>query len=64
MSTIPITVAERAERERQVAQALHAGEMEGLVVTEATKADVDSYVAGDIDLLELDARVRARYRLS
>jgi len=61
MSITTITTAQRAERERQVAEALHSGEMEGLPASEATKADTDKYVAGEIDLVELEARVRARY---
>ena len=42
-------------------QAIHSGEMEGLSVTDATKADTDEYVTGQIDLDELAAKVRARY---
>lgn len=61
MSITTITTAQRAERERQVAEAIHSGEMEGLPTSEETKADADKYVAGEIDLAELEARVRTRY---
>ncbi len=61
MSTTTISAAERAERERVIAEAIHSGEMEGLRVTDATKADTDKYVAGEIDLDQLAAMVRARY---
>lgn len=42
-----ISAAEHAERERIIAAAIHSGEMEGLHVTEATKADTDKYIDGD-----------------
>ncbi|MDR1387942.1 MAG: antitoxin VbhA family protein [Propionibacteriaceae bacterium] len=61
MSIMTITTTQRAERERQVAEAIHSGEMEGLHTSEATKADAGKYVAGEIDLGELEARVRTRY---
>jgi len=61
MSTTTIADAQRAERELQVAEAIHSGEMEGLHMTQATKADAGKYVAGEIDLAELEERVRARY---
>lgn len=61
MSITTSTPAQRAERERQVAEAIHSGEMEGLPTSDATKADADKYIAGEIDLAELEARVRARY---
>ena len=64
MPITTITTAERAERERKVAEALHSGEMEGLHATDATKADAGKYVAGEIDLTELEARVRARYGIA
>lgn len=52
-----------AERARRVSEAIHSGEMEGLTVTTATRADADEYIAGRIDSDELVARVRARYGL-
>jgi len=53
------------ERARRIAleQAEHSGEMEGMHVDPATKADVTEYVAGQIDSDELVARTRARYGL-
>ncbi|WP_168187184.1 antitoxin VbhA family protein [Salinibacterium sp. UTAS2018] len=47
-----------------VEAASHSGEIEGLTVSEATRADADSYVAGTIDADELVDRVRARYGLN
>ncbi|WP_036284129.1 antitoxin VbhA family protein [Microbacterium luticocti] len=61
MSLTTITAAERAEREKAVTAAIHSGEMEGLPMTEATRADTADYVAGEIDLDQLEARVRSRY---
>lgn len=61
MSTTRITTAEQAERERVIAAAIHSGEMEGLSVTDETRADTDKYVAGELDLDELATKVRARY---
>lgn len=57
-----MTIAE--VRAQQVDAAIHSGELEGLVVSEATRTDADSYVAGTIDSNELVDRVRARYGLS
>lgn len=51
-------------RALQVEAALHSAEIEGLSVTEETRADADSYVAGVIDSSELVDRVRARYGLA
>lgn len=64
MSITTIAAAQRVERERQVAEAIHSGEMEGVLTSEATKVDADRYVAGEIDLAELEARVRARYGIA
>ena len=47
----------------RVDEAIHSAEIEGLVVSSDTRADADSYVAGQIDSQELVARVRARYGL-
>jgi hypothetical protein len=44
-------------------QAEHSGEMEGLHVDPATRADAEEWAAGRIDVDELVARVRARYGL-
>jgi hypothetical protein len=51
-------------RAQQVEAAIHSAEIEGLTVTDSTRADADSYVAGVIDSSELVDRVRARYGLS
>lgn len=63
MSITTITAAERAERERKVAEAIHSGEMEGLTVSAEARDDSAEYVAGRIDSAELVARARARYGL-
>lgn len=62
---LPPAVEERcaAARECQVAEAIHSGEMEGLHVSAAGRADAGEYVAGRIDSDELVARARARYGL-
>lgn len=49
------------ERRRRVEIAVHSGEMEGLGVTPATRADAEEYVDGRLTVQELRARVRARY---
>ena len=49
------------ERRRRVEIAEHSGEMEGLHVTPASRADAEEYVAGRISVRELRARVRARH---
>lgn len=47
-----------------VGKAIHSGEIEGLSVSDATRLDADSYIAGTIDSDELVDRVRARYGLA
>lgn len=64
MSHTTMTDAQRVDREHQVAEAIHSGEMEGLLTTEATKTDAGKYVADEIDLAELEDRVRARYGIA
>jgi hypothetical protein len=63
-NTIHITIApdERARR-FALAQAEHSGEMEGLHITPATRADAEEYATGRIDIHELVARGLARYGL-
>lgn len=56
-----VTDAQRGERERKVAEAIHSGEMEGLRTSDDTRADAGKYIAGEIDLAELEERVRSRY---
>ena len=63
-NTIQTTIAP-AERARRISleQAEHSGEMEGLRIRPATRADGEEYAAGRIDIDELVARGRARYGL-
>ena len=63
MSHTTMTDAQRVDREHQVAEAIHSGEMEGLSVSPAGRADAQEYIAGRIDSDELVARARARYGL-
>lgn len=63
MTTTIVTTTTEAERERRVAEAIHSGEMEGLSVSPAGRADAQEYIAGRIDSDELVARARARYGL-
>lgn len=58
-----VTLTTAAERELRVADAIHSGEMEGMHVDAATRADAAEYIAGNIDSDELVARARARYGL-
>jgi excisionase family DNA binding protein len=53
----------RAERQRVVEEAMHSNEMEGLPVTDATRADAVAYVSGKIDEDELVRLTRSRYGL-
>jgi hypothetical protein len=64
LRTTPATISP-AERARRFAleQAEHSGEMEGLHVDPATRADAQEYIAGRIEIDELVARTRARYGL-
>jgi hypothetical protein len=55
--------ADLQERRRRVEAAVHSGEMEGLTVTPATRADAEKYVDGAIGSSELVRQVRARYGL-
>lgn len=55
------TIESRAMQVETVAQ---SGEIEGLTVSADTRADADSYIAGQIDSDELVDRVRARYGLA
>lgn len=60
----PITPAETARRRTGLQQAEHSGEMEGLYITAATRADGEDYATGRIDIDEFVARGRARHGLS
>lgn len=64
MAASTITMTTEAERERRVAEAIHSGEMEGLGVSPAGRADAQEYIAGRIDSDELVARARARYGIA
>lgn len=59
-----ITVAEIARRRRLLEQSEHSGDMEGLHITAAARADGEDYATGRIDMDEFVARGRARYGLS
>jgi len=65
MSNTIQTAITPAERARRIAleQVEHSGEMEGLHITPAARADGEEYAAGRIDIDELVARGRARYGL-
>lgn len=63
MARSTVTTTTEAEREWRVAEAIHSGEMEGVHVSPAGRADAQEYVAGRIDSDELVARARARYGL-
>jgi hypothetical protein len=56
------TAAERARR-RIVDEAIHSGEMEGLSITDAARADVEEFVSGRIDADDLVTRAQARHGL-
>lgn len=64
MTSMETRENQRADRAHRVAEAIHNSEMEGLHVSEATKADAGQYVAGNIDLTELEERVRSRYGIN
>lgn len=63
MTTSTSTATTATQRAQRVSEAIHSGEMEGLTVTPAGRADADEYIAGHIDSDELVARARARYGL-
>lgn len=63
MATSSTTTTTEAEREHRVAEAIHNGEMEGLHVSPAGRADAQEYIAGRINSDELVTRARARYGL-
>jgi hypothetical protein len=57
------TEIQRADRTRVVTDARRSSELEGARSTDATRADQDAYVRGEIDIDQLGERVRARYGL-
>lgn len=62
MSTATTESAER--RRRATEDARHSSELEGSRSTDATRADQDAYVRGEIDVDQLGQRVSARYGLA
>lgn len=60
--TVELTEIER--RRRAIADARRSSELEGSRSTDATRADQDAYVRGEIDIEQLGERVRGRYGLS
>jgi len=55
--------AEQERRERAIRAARQTNQLEGTRSTDATRADQDAYVRGEIDVEQLGSRVRARYGL-
>ncbi len=51
-------------RRRAIDDARKSSELEGSRSTDATRADQDAYVKGEIDIEQLGHRVRERYGLS
>lgn len=51
-------------RRRAIDDARKSSELEGSRSTDATRADQDAYVRGEIDIEQLGRRVRERYGLS
>ena len=58
-----ITPVEIARRRSTLDQAEHSGNMEGLHITSAARADGEEYATGRIEIDEFVARGRARYGL-
>ncbi|QII05722.1 antitoxin VbhA family protein [Rhodococcoides fascians A25f] len=52
------------DRARAIHVARTNSALEGARSTDATRADQDAYVRGEIDIAELGHRVRSRYNLS
>lgn len=55
--------SDTARRRRAIEDARRSSELEGSRSTDATRADQDAYVRGEIDIEKLGERVRARYGL-
>ncbi|WP_338890877.1 hypothetical protein [Rhodococcus sovatensis] len=53
-----------SDRERAIDAARTNTALEGARSTDATRADQDAYVRGEIDIAELGQRVRSRYNLA
>lgn len=61
--TIEVT-SDLQRRRRAIDDARKSSELEGSRSTDATRADQDAYVRGEIDIEQLGRRVRERYGLS
>lgn len=62
--SIMTNASEVTRRQRVIAEVRRSTELEGGRSTDATRADQDAYVRGEIDVNELGDRVRARYGLA
>lgn len=60
-ATDRITAAEMERRRQAVDASRHSAALEGLQVSEETRADEELYVAGDLTLDELGERIRIRH---
>lgn len=49
------------DRRRAIEEAVHSGEMEGVTVTDAFRADMAGYIAGDMTLDEMYDRAMKRW---
>lgn len=58
------TTSGAERRQRAIADARRSSELEGSRSSDATRADQDAYVRGEIDVEQLGQRVRARYGLA
>ena len=59
-----INVPAEVSRQRAIDDARRTSELEGGRSTDATRADQDAYVRGEIDIEQLGERVRSRYGLA
>lgn len=57
------STSDTTRRKRAIEDARRSSELEGSRSTDATRADQDAYVRGEIDIEKLGERVRARYGL-
>lgn len=62
--TVEVTETERRRRGRAVDDARRSTELEGSRSTEATRADQDAFVRGEIDIEQLGMRIRSRHGLT
>lgn len=59
-----VNVPAEVSRQRAIDDARRTSELEGGRSTDATRADQDAYVRGEIDIEQLGERVRSRYGLA